>query len=451
MSSLTEAQEKELETLYYSPLYGMSTPLKFWKVVRELKKGKAELHDITRAQVIDYVESLEVRQTRKQAVAPERDLGYFPSSGTSAADANTYSTDLTMYLKLKKANRGYNTILTLIEHTTRYGAARALKGKKSRATTDVVDSSNVELDGEIINTDVDDKNVVSSFNSILNELKEKGKKIEVLWSDQGSEFISEGFKELMEKWKIKHHFANVGQKNFMGLIERFNQTLRNKLDTIMNARSNSVWVDSLQDVVKQYLSEKHSSIGMAPQDMTEKDEIRARLKDGKRAEEINEAIDHRFRVGDAVLLQNKKQTFGKGNKTYGDEIFTITGRSSKSFSLKHADGSEFKRRAQYYELRKVSGALKKAPKTALDTSAPPEAALTLTQSDREAKRERTRAKMGIDAANMREEPRRPVIAPTDEQAARAVARAKTRKRMGADASNIRESTRRGGVLDHSTI
>jgi hypothetical protein len=108
-------------------------------VVREFKKGKAELHDITRAQVLDYVESLEIRQTRKQAVAPERDLGFFPISGS----AGQYQSDLTFYLKLKKAYRGFDTILTLLEVDTRYGVARHLKGKKSKAHIVVVDSSNV--------------------------------------------------------------------------------------------------------------------------------------------------------------------------------------------------------------------------------------------------------------------------------------------------------------------
>ncbi len=48
----------------------------------------------------------------------------------------------------------------------------------------------------------------------------------VIMSDNGSESINRNYKELMKQNKIRVYYVDVNDKKMMGIVERFNRTLR---------------------------------------------------------------------------------------------------------------------------------------------------------------------------------------------------------------------------------
>ena len=51
-------------------------------------------------------------------------------------------------------------------------------------------------------------------------------KIRVLTTDMGSEWISDAFDEVLVEQEIPHFLAQEGDHHKMGMIERFNRTIK---------------------------------------------------------------------------------------------------------------------------------------------------------------------------------------------------------------------------------
>ena len=56
------------------------------------------------------------------------------------------------------------------------------------------------------------------------------------------------------------------------MIERFNQTLKKKLERIFTHKGNFVYINILQKVVNSYNNTKHSTIGIKPNLVCKKNE-----------------------------------------------------------------------------------------------------------------------------------------------------------------------------------
>ena len=78
------------------------------------------------------------------------------------------------------------------------------------------------------------------------------------------------------------------------IAERFIRTLNNKIYKYMTAISKNVYIDKLDDIVKEYNNKYHTSIKMKPVDV--KDNTYVNFK-----KEINNK-DLKFKVGDHVRI-----------------------------------------------------------------------------------------------------------------------------------------------------
>ena len=78
------------------------------------------------------------------------------------------------------------------------------------------------------------------------------------------------------------------------IAERFIRTLKNKIYKYMTAISKNVYIDKLDDIVKEYNNKYHTSIKMKPVDV--KDNTYVNFK-----KEINNK-DLKFKVGDHVRI-----------------------------------------------------------------------------------------------------------------------------------------------------
>jgi hypothetical protein len=76
----------------------------------------------------------------------------------------------------------------------------------------------------------------------------------------------------MSRNKI-HHFASESDMK-AAVVERFNRTIKTRIYTYLSDRGGARWVDVLQDLVKAYNSSNHRTIGMSPDQVTEKSEDR---------------------------------------------------------------------------------------------------------------------------------------------------------------------------------
>ena len=99
------------------------------------------------------------------------------------------------------------------------------------------------------------------------------------------------------------------------IVERFIGTLKNKIYKYMTSISKNVYIDKLDDIVKEY-NNTYISIKMKPVDV--KDNTYISFK-----KEINNK-DPKFKVGDHVRISKYKNIFTKGYMpNCSEEIFII--------------------------------------------------------------------------------------------------------------------------------
>ena len=100
------------------------------------------------------------------------------------------------------------------------------------------------------------------------------------------------------------------------IAERFIRTLKNKIYKYMTAISKNVYIDKLDDIVKEYNNKYHTSIKMKLVVVTDNTYINVK-------KEINDK-DPKFKVGDYVRISKYKNTFAKGyTPNWSEEIFVI--------------------------------------------------------------------------------------------------------------------------------
>ena len=106
------------------------------------------------------------------------------------------------------------------------------------------------------------------------------------------------------------------KENLSKFAERFMKTLKNKIYKYMTAILKNVYIDKLDDIVKEYNNKYHTSIKMKPVDVMDNTYI-----DFKK--EINNK-DPKFKVGDHVRISKYKNIFANGYMpNSSEEIFII--------------------------------------------------------------------------------------------------------------------------------
>ena len=110
------------------------------------------------------------------------------------------------------------------------------------------------------------------------------------------------------------HSTNYEGKSV--IAERFIRTSKNKIYKYMASISKNVYIDKLDDIVKNYNNSYHTSIKMKPVDVKDNTYI-----DFKK--EVNDK-NFKFKVGDHVRISKYKNIFAKGYMpNWSEEIFII--------------------------------------------------------------------------------------------------------------------------------
>ena len=93
--------------------------------------------------------------------------------------------------------------------------------------------------------------IVNAFEKILNASARKSNKI---WVDKGSEFYNNSFKKWLKDNDIEMYSIHNEGKSVVA--ERFIRTLKTKINKYMTSISKNVYINKLDDIVKNRLLSK---------------------------------------------------------------------------------------------------------------------------------------------------------------------------------------------------
>lgn len=302
-----------LKEIYFNPASGYQSEKKLFEKVR--KKG------IKLKEVKSFLKSLEVNQIFKE---PKKTSQYRP---IFCVTDNCYQADITFLNKMKRGNNNYNSILNMINITSRYVYAVPLKSK-----------SQIEI--------------TEAFKNIFEKMKKDKRSIDILTTDNGSEFLNSKLKKLLETKRIKHLTNDPGDHHKMGMIERFHRTLRTMIKKYLQQNNTTRWVDKLDDFIYNYNNSYHNSLKMKPSEVGKEDKKRINKKAIEKTTKINEKED--IEIGDNVRKLLKKKVFGKDELTYSKGVYKVVDRNNNTYKLKNSSGTILQKNFKFNELQKIN-------------------------------------------------------------------------------------------------
>ena len=162
----------------------------------------------------------------------------FPTRKYKVSGMNDlWQIDLMEMIPYASINDGYRYIITCIDVFSRYARAEPVKAK-------------------------DAKSVAAALERML----QKDEIPTHIQTDLGKEFYNSKVKDLFIKYKIKHY--SVYSQFKAALVERFNRTLRSKLNRYFTHNNSKKWLDALPKIIRTYNKTPHRSLhGKRPIDM----------------------------------------------------------------------------------------------------------------------------------------------------------------------------------------
>ena len=225
--------------------------------------------------------------------------------------------------------KGYKYLLNAIDMSSRYVYSVALKNKK---------------EGEVLN----------GFKKIYNKSK-----IKAVRSDNGSEFISDVFKDYLEKNGIKQILSEASKPQSNGMIERANATIKELIQKALEINENFDWVKNLNKLIENINNSQHSITGFTPNDIQKayksNDKIVLDSAYDKELKKKKSNISREvFEVGDTVRLYRPSN---KTRQSWSDEVYEIIRvyKPKKSYSVYEYKVEGFPDRFKEEELLKVVG------------------------------------------------------------------------------------------------
>jgi len=274
---LSKEMERKLHSLYYKEgfMFGRD---KLFSLVKDLDL------DISRRQISDWLGKQEVNQLyaptrRAKIIQPTVLKRPYAQIGIDLADMQNDAFE-------------YKYILTAIDLFSKYAWAEALKNKEA-------------------------KTVAKAMEKILRRMDEKPSSIR---SDQGSEFISDEFQKVLDKYGVKQVLALPGKPESNGQIERFIGILKRLLRKWMISNGSRKWEEYLETAVRNYNRVPSRVTQKAPEDIQEEDEeIEEKIR--KEVTSKKDPTGKIYEKGDKVRV--KLKTKDQSKKNWSKELYII--------------------------------------------------------------------------------------------------------------------------------
>jgi hypothetical protein len=163
--------------------------------------------------------------------------------------------------------------------------------------------------------------LVRAFKFVFKKYKRKPSFLQV---DPGTEFLNKPFKALMKANGIQifHTYSKLKAV----LAERMIRTLRTRIERYFTQTGRNKYIDALPYFTSSYNSTYHSSIKMAPREVTRENELDVwlHLYGDLTDEMVHSTPKALFRENDLVRISKEKLVFEKGYKTnWSDELFRV--------------------------------------------------------------------------------------------------------------------------------
>ena len=136
-----------------------------------------------------------------------------------------------------------------------------------------------------------------------------------------SEFFNEKTQNVFRNYGINHYKIPTKTKWKASLVERVNRTIKTRLQKYFYNHKTKKWIDVYEDVVNNYNNTPHSAIGIAPNQVSEKnrDAVYKRLYPDNLLRTVC-----KLKQGDKVRYLLEKEIYEKGyTKKWTEEIFQI--------------------------------------------------------------------------------------------------------------------------------
>ena len=299
---------------------------------------RARVYDpeIKRKEVKQYLKENEIHQLFRKAQK-------VPQTPKIHGKIGHYQADLTFLTKYKKQNSNYHILLNVININTRYAYVEAQKDKTTHSMLNALEAIRIKA---------------------LND----GRPITILQTDNGSEFINNTTVQWMHQHKITPQYCQKGDKKCLGVVERFNRTIKLMIEKYLTSKNSNKWVDTVKDFTENYNSSYHSGIQGIPERLEIFDEaelIRTNIKHNRELKKLPIA------KGDFVRLANKRGTFEKEGQRYTGRIFIVENVGLNSI------------KAQGYDNKfKMSDVLKVSPQSKEINNSLRERQLSLFKADK---------------------------------------------------------------------
>ena len=255
--------------------------------------------------------------------------------------------DLVEMHSLLPWNKKYPYLLTVIDTFSKKGYGRALRNKTG-------------------------KEVTAAFEDVLKEI---GKPVKNLQTDQGKEFYNRDFQRLLKEQNIIHYHTYTDKK--ASIVERFNRSLKMLMWKKFTQMNNFKWVNILPKIINQYNNRFHRTIKMAPNQVSRRNlaQVKQNILDSQKGKKTT--VRKPLHLGDVVRISRLKNIFDKEatKPNWSEEVFKIVNVQKTrpvTYDLQDLLGEDIKGSFYHQELQKTSipdyGRIEKviARKTATD-------------------------------------------------------------------------------------
>jgi hypothetical protein len=164
-----------------------------------------------------------------------------------------------------------------------------------------------------------DKKAETVKKAFLKIFRTTHRKPKILSTDAGKEFTNRSLKKYIKWRKIKH--LVVLDQTKASVVERWNQTILNKIEKYKNFKKTKRFIDVLPQIISSYNNTVHSRTKFKPINVNNSNEkvVYRNLYNLKQNIEVP-----KFKIGDSVRVFLLRGPFDKGYmQNYSNEIFKI--------------------------------------------------------------------------------------------------------------------------------
>lgn len=291
---MTQTSEQHVPSILRQIYYNPRHPASYSSSSQLLAEARKTVPFVTRREVDDYLQTQFPYTLHRRVVRRFKRNPIVVSGPEELLQADLIDTQ-----KYAKENDGVRYILTIIDVFTKRAYAYPLRDKKSSS-------------------------VALAFNHFFENVVVPEK----LQTDAGTEFTNKELQDIFTRHGV-HHYLARNEVIKCAVVERFQRTLQERLHKYMTATSNNRFIDVLNDVMHAYNNRVHSSIGLAPVEVSNqnKDKVFEKLYKAKDLRELSKKSKrrHDIKVGDMVRVARKRTPFQKGyTPTFTDELYKIS-------------------------------------------------------------------------------------------------------------------------------